>query len=112
MTLIIRVVWVLKGVQTLIALKNKESEQYSDDFIDAAYLDKDQRERLQHIKWLIRSHSKNKLRWDVVVMLLAIFNCFAIPVAVAFQPDFMETWYFLLINSIRSHRIFQNYIYS
>ena len=84
----------------MTALKNKESEQYSDDFIDAAYLDKDQRERLQHIKWLIRSHSKNKLRWDVVVMLLAIFNCFAIPVAVAFQPDFMETWYFLLINSI------------
>lgn len=33
-------------------------------------------------------------------MILAIFNCFAIPVDVAFEPAFMDTWYFLLINSV------------
>ena len=33
-------------------------------------------------------------------MVLAIFNCFAIPVDVAFEPSFMDSWYFLLINSV------------
>lgn len=68
--------------------------------IDTVYLDRDQRERLQQIKYLIRSHSTWKLKWDIVIMIFAIFNCFAIPVDVAFEPGFMDTWYFLLINSV------------
>lgn len=68
--------------------------------IDTVYLDRDQRERLLHIKYLIRGHSTFKLRLDIVIMILAIFNCFAIPVDVAFSPSFMNTWYMLVINSI------------
>lgn len=55
-------------------MKQYNEKNSSEDFIDAAYLDREQRERLAHIKCLIRSHSQNKLRWDVVIMILAIFN--------------------------------------
>ena len=33
-------------------------------------------------------------------MIFAIFNCLAIPVDVAFEPDSMDQWYFLVLNSI------------
>jgi len=81
-------------------MKQEREQSPSEDFLDAAYLDKDQRERLQHIKCLIRSHNKNKLRWDIVIMFLAIFNCFAIPLDVAFKPNFMGEWYMTVINSL------------
>lgn len=68
--------------------------------IDTVYLDRDQLERLKHIKYLIRGHSTIKLRLDIVIMILAIFNCFAIPFDVAFQPDFMDSWWILVLNSV------------
>lgn len=52
----------------------KEGPQIVEEEIDATYLDRDQRERIRHIRFLIRGHSKFKLRWDIVIMLLAIFN--------------------------------------
>ena len=33
-------------------------------------------------------------------MIMAVFNCFAIPYQVAFKPEAMKTLYFRLINSI------------
>lgn len=33
-------------------------------------------------------------------MILAIFNCFAIPIQVAFDPPVMQGWHFTLINSV------------
>lgn len=78
----------------------EERDKMSEDDIDVAYLDKDQRERLHQIKCLIRSHSKNKLRWDVLIMCLAVFNCYAIPIDVAFEPPAFDNWIWILINTL------------
>jgi hypothetical protein len=78
----------------------KEGPKIAEEEIDATYLDRDQRERIRHIRFLIRGHSKFKLRWDVIIMLLAIFNCFIIPFDVAFEPPFFNTWIFKILNSI------------
>jgi hypothetical protein len=78
----------------------EEKERKFDDEIDVAYLDKDTRERLSQIKCLIRSHSKNKLRWDILIMILAIFNCYAIPVDVAFEPPAFDNIFWILINTL------------
>ena len=86
-------------MEVINQLKN-EKPLLLEEEIDNAYLNKNQRERLQHIRCLIRGHSKFKLRWDVVIMILAVFNCFAIPVDVAFEPGFFETTIFLVLNSI------------
>ena len=40
-----------------------------------------------------------KLRWDVAVMLCAIFNCFAIPFKVAYEPQSMGAAQFIVLNS-------------
>ena len=80
-------------------LKNDTSIA-TEENIDITYLNKNQRERLLEIKWLFRGHSKFKLRWDILIMLLAIFNCFEIPLDVSFTPDFMNAWYIFVINSI------------
>ena len=49
---------------------------------------------------MIPAGSSFKLRWDLFIMLLAIYNCVITPVNVAFQPAVMETIYFLILNLI------------
>lgn len=70
------------------------------DNYDDIFLDKEERKILEYSKCLIRGHSIFKLRWDVFIMFLAIFNCFSIPFEVAFDPPAMNTLWFLLLNSI------------
>lgn len=38
-------------------------------------------------KFMIRYNSNFRMRWDLIVCLLAIYNCVSIPVSVAFDPD-------------------------
>lgn len=55
---------------------------------------------LKESKCLIRGHSKAKVKWDVFVMVLAIFNCFSVPFEVAFKPPSMNSTSFLIVNSL------------
>ena len=41
-----------------------------------------------------------RVRWDLFVMLLATWNCFSIPFNVAFEPAVMDTWIFVVSNSV------------
>lgn len=41
-----------------------------------------------------------KSNWDIIIMMLAVFNCFTIPYGVAFNPPSFEEWYFVMINYI------------
>lgn len=41
-------------------------------------------------KFIFRPNDDLKLRWDLVVMIGAIINCFAIPLQVSFKPDEFE----------------------
>lgn len=49
-------------------------------------------------KCLIRFNNKWRMRWDLYVMLLAIWNCISIPFEVAFEPD--ETVIYSIIERI------------
>lgn len=41
-----------------------------------------------------------KSKWDLLIMLSAIFNCFTIPFKVGFQPPIMESEQFQYTNNI------------
>ena len=79
----------------IILTLNLDKQHYDD-----LYLDKIQRDLLKNTKCLIRGHSKWKLRWDLIVMILAIYNCFSIPLEVSFQPDIMNSTLFFVVNSV------------
>lgn len=87
----------------MFRLKNEEYQNTDDrrntQFEDI-YLDDKQKLLLKNTKCLLRGHSKWKLRWDLVVMILAIYNCFTIPLEVAFEPPSMETVGFEALNWI------------
>ena len=51
-------------------------------------------------KYLIFPSSKFKQRWDLIIIVLAIFNCFTIPVQVAFEPKSMHGVNFNVANLI------------
>lgn len=40
--------------------------------------------------FLIRPTDTNKVRWDLLIMILSLFNCFTVPIEVAFEPEFMQ----------------------
>ena len=41
-------------------------------------------------KFIFRPNDDGKLRWDMIVMVGAIINCFSIPLQVSFDPPEME----------------------
>ena len=49
-------------------------------------------------KYLLRLNSPIRIRWDLWVMVLASWNCFAVPLEIAFKPDFTTTTVYLLFN--------------
>ncbi len=50
-------------------------------------------------KYIIKYNAKVKMGWDILIILLAIFNSLLIPVNVAFNPHFTDTYVYKLINS-------------
>lgn len=56
--------------------------------------------KLRARKYITRASSKCKLRWDVFVILLAVYNSFAIPYGIAFRPPAFEEVPLDLLNII------------
>ena len=48
--------------------------------------------------YLIFPNSKFKQRWDLIIIVLAIFNCFTIPIQVSFDPKSMQGVKFTVAN--------------
>ena len=91
----------IRALDQLVEHKSFQNPSLMDDDMDDdVYLDKDQKAILQKTKCLIRSNSKMKTRWDLVIMIMSIFNCFAIPYQVSFKPRAMNELYFRLLNAI------------
>ena len=40
---------------------------------------------------LIRHDSRWKVRWDLMILVISVWNCFTIPVDIAFQPAVFDT---------------------
>lgn len=45
-------------------------------------------------KWLIRVNSRLRIRWDLFVMILSIWNCYFLPFDVAFSSEYIDSLYF------------------
>ena len=49
---------------------------------------------------IFKPNDNFKSKWDMVIIILAIFNCFTIPMKTAFEPPGMNSVLFTVINSI------------
>jgi len=49
---------------------------------------------------LIRPNDDLKVKWDILIIIAAIFNCFCIPIDLAYKPDVMQGGIFNFINSM------------
>ena len=45
---------------------------------------------------MCRVHNKMRIRWDLVIMFLAIWNCINVPYSLAFDPDNDDSTLFVL----------------
>ena len=51
-------------------------------------------------RFLIRPNDSLKFKWDILIIIGAIFNCFCIPVQMAYNPAVMEGSIFNILNSV------------
>jgi len=49
---------------------------------------------------MFRPNDSIKSKWDIIIIVCAIFNCLTIPLGVAFQPEFMKKDWFGVLNNI------------
>ena len=49
---------------------------------------------------LIHPSDDFKVKFDIVIMCLALFNCFFVPIQVSFQPEALESWAFGFANYV------------
>lgn len=55
-------------------------------------------EEKKKAKFIFRPNDNFKSKWDLLIMVSAIFNCFTIPFKVAFEPGYMNTSIFNVVN--------------
>jgi hypothetical protein len=51
-------------------------------------------------RFIFKPNDPFRHRWDIVIMVSAIFNCFSIPFKVAYKPEIMETTAFIVLNTM------------
>lgn len=64
------------------------------DEIDKLALNKEK------FKYKIRVNDLRRIRWDLFVMILSVWNCYTLPFDVAFKPPVFETVYLTVFNNI------------
>ena len=74
-------------------LKKKLAEDKNDKDIDH-YKAK------MNASYIIRYNHPYKIRWDLLVILLSIYNTILVPIEVSFNPDFFESNYFFWADRI------------
>lgn len=79
---------------------NKIEEHYAPKFLTAQGLTEDQMRQYKEAKCLFRYNDGWRVYWDLFIMFLAIWNCFIIPVEVAFTPSAFDNPTFIVINSL------------
>ena len=57
-------------------LDNKEEEETSDDDLDMMLIIKKELELKKQKRFMCFNNSKQKVKWDLFVMLCACWNCF------------------------------------
>lgn len=84
----------------LNAATNQVPEIEDLGFSEATGLNKEQRKILETTKCLFRYNDGWRVYWDLFIMFLAIWNCFIIPVEVAFEPDALTHPIFIVSDAL------------
>ena len=69
------------------------------NFVNGRSMTFAQKNHARRTSWhLIRQNSRLRLYWDLVIILLSLWNCFTLPVDVAFQPPIFAAQGNLILN--------------
>lgn len=50
--------------------------------------------------FMVRVNDPRKTRWDMIIIVFAIYNCFSIPFEIAFEPPVMDSASFFVVNTL------------
>lgn len=55
--------------------------------------------REQWQKFVFRPTDPFKTKWDILIMVFSLFNCFSVPIKVSFNPEGMDSSFFSILNA-------------
>ena len=95
----------LERQKTATTLTDDQRKKIEDQLDHDSSFDSDyERRRIERNfrgEWhTFRPNDSFKSKWDLLIMLFAIFNCFFIPLEVSFDDPVFDHWAFGLVNSI------------
>ena len=53
-----------------------------------------------NMKWFIKGNGPARFRWDIIIILLSIYNSITIPVSIAFQPEILNHKYVTIFDAV------------
>lgn len=53
----------------------------------------------EEVNWMIKYNHPYKIKWDLIVMILATYNTIVIPIAVSFEPEELDNSFFFWLDS-------------
>ena len=65
---------------------NQSDEEEQDDYVPTMK-EKFLKEQVKIPKFTLKHNDKYRMKWDIFIMVLALWNCISIPFDVAFQPE-------------------------
>lgn len=81
--------------------KHNKSKNKQDGNQQLQSSDKDLEAKLKKERqYIIRVNHPYKIKWDLIVMLLAVYNTILIPIEVSFDPKFLESNLFFYCDSV------------
>lgn len=81
-------------------LRTKIKDEKELELLEAKGISADQQKIMKSARCLVRYNVGWRVYWDLFMMILAIYNCFVIPIQISFNPPVFNGPIFLVINSI------------
>ena len=81
---------------------DQEVENVSSNLSDLESLQEENidKEKEINMKWFIKGNGPARLRWDIFIILLSIYNSITIPISIAFQPEILNHTYITIFDAV------------
>ena len=80
-------------------LRTKIKDEKELELLESRGISAEQQRIMKSARCLVRYNNEWRIYWDLFMMLLAIYNCFVIPLQISFDPPVFNSVGFLVINS-------------
>jgi hypothetical protein len=90
----------IKKKETTIKESYSKIESHLESVALETSLEIEEQMKIKKARCLLRTNDNKRVKWDLFVLILSIWNCYSLPFDIAFNPPLFQETYFKGINNI------------